>query len=109
VLIGYRSRDIKTNKAGDDMGFGAGLFSHVSLYGDDFLHFRKELKNLLKYSKKRSRIPKIKKQDAKNIEKIEFACPIGAIKKTEQGYMIDKKSCFGCMLCVELLPDIFEI
>jgi len=110
VLIGYRSRDVKTNKAGDDMGFGSGLFAHVSLYGDEFLRFRKELKNILKYGgKRRKRIPAITNPADKRIEKIEFSCPIGAIKKTEQGYTIDKKICFGCMLCVELLPEVFTI
>ncbi len=106
VLIGYRSRDAKTNKIGDDLGFGAGLFSHVSLFGDEFLHFRKELVKFLKYRNLRGKKPRVLKNDVERISKIETFCPTGAIKFEGGSYIIDKHACIACMYCVQLLPDL---
>ncbi len=110
VLIGYRSRDIKTNKVGDDMNLGSGLFIHVSLYGDDFLGFRKEIKNKLKFRTRHKSIPYINEQSANLItKKIEQFCPTGAILNTNGKYEIDKSQCASCMFCVQIAPDLFKI
>ncbi|MCD6427541.1 MAG: DUF362 domain-containing protein [Caldisericaceae bacterium] len=112
VLIGYRSRDVKTNKVGDELGFGSGLFSHVSLFGDEFLHFRKDLVKFLKYGRYgslRGKKPRVLKNDAERISKIETFCPTGAIKFENGQYKIDRHSCISCMYCVQLLPDLFGV
>ena len=109
VLIGYRSRDIKTNKIGDDIMLGNGLFSHVSIYGDDFLEFRKEAKKYLKFKPNVKSFPEIAVQDKNTLMRIEQFCPTGAIKIENGQYAIDRKSCIRCMFCVQIAPDIFKL
>ncbi len=109
VLAGFRSRDVRTNKVGDDIGFGAGLFSHVSLFGDNFLNFRKELSRKLKYRKMEGKKPVIRKNTTERIMKIETFCPTGAIKLENGEYHIDRHSCISCMFCVQIIPDVFGV
>ncbi len=109
VLIGYRSREVKTNKIGDDLGFGSGLFSHVSLFGDEFLRFRKEIVKFLKYRNLRGKKPRVLKNDVEKISRIETFCPTGAIKIENGTYKINRHSCISCMFCVQLLPEVFGV
>ena len=109
VLVGYRSRDIKTNKIGDDIGLGSGLFSHLSMYGDSFLDFRKEVKNRLKFRAGVKKIPRVIDQNKEVIAKLEQLCPTGAIKLKNGEYQIDRATCISCMFCVQIAPGLFKI
>lgn len=115
VLIGYRSREVESNKKGDDMGLGSGLFIHVAMYGDNFLEFRKEAKKYLRYKSGkavRKIIPIINPVNPVEnsiIDRVSDFCPTGAIVKENGSYKIDRTKCISCLFCVQLAPDIFKI
>lgn len=112
VLMGYRSREVGSNKKGDDMGLGSGLFIHVAMYGDNFLEFRKETKKYLRYRTGkaiRKVIPSINSVDDSIIDRVSNFCPTGAIVKENGSYKIDRTKCISCFFCVQLAPDIFKI
>jgi len=112
VLTGHRSREIESNKIGDFMDLGSGLFDHITTYGDIFLTFRKEVKHSLRYPAKRSIrkiIPHITSEQNKLIDVVSNFCPTGAIVKEGKKYKIDKRKCTSCFFCVQLAPDLFKI
>jgi len=112
VLTGHRSREVESNKVGDSMDLGSGLFDHITTYGDTFLTFRKEVKRSLRYPAKRSIrkiIPHITSEQNKLIDVVSNFCPTGAIVKEGKNYTIDKRKCTSCFFCVQLAPDLFKI
>jgi hypothetical protein len=112
VLTGHRSREVESNKVGDFMDLGSGLFDHITTYGDTFLTFRKEVKRSLRYPAIRSIrkiIPRITSQQNELIDTVSNFCPTGAIVKEDKNYKIDKRKCTSCFFCVQLAPDLFKI
>lgn len=106
VLIGFNTSEIETNKIGDLFGMGDGILTKITLFGDNFLDFKRNIINNLRYSntiKKKKTAPRIARQDIEILESIITYCPTGAIEEKEKNHFeIEKSKCIKCNFCIEI-------
>ncbi len=113
VLMGFNSAEIDTNRIGDLYGVGNGILSHITLFGDNFLDFKKDYVKKLRYSNafgRRKQVPTIESKDDAAIEAISFYCPTGAIEQSkDSSFSIDKQKCIFCNFCIEISDNRIKL